>query len=392
MDVRDNLGVHIETSLVPSGKWSNADLSQISVDPYYFYRLAYAPPKAQEGSCHSVKVVVNRPDSFVFARNQYCNVKNAPEDPLLGTAFGKRLETFAGSPEEGKLNAWLQTGFFYANEDRVRIEVALDFSWNSLKRKWSQGSLNAMVGVVGLVSRQKDSALIARFSDFGCCSRDTPHFVATSGGHADAFPQEEVLMIPTRYEVQTYLPSGDDDLRMVLSDDVNFDTGSNPWCADYNSENGAPAPTAQLGALSAPAGTIVGNGIKNFDPKGGPDGPGKENTIAGDYLSQSYKDYLNYVYDLFAGVSIGWGGPDTRMCWAGPNCGYNWLTAPDPKMGPSFASLGPPGPWAAAIVGARQSDGKAITTYMKNHPGVTQVPESLLLQAETCALPLSNFP
>jgi len=221
-DVRDSLGSHIEHSSEPTSRWSTSDISSYAVIPFYFYRLAYVPPGSQQGSCHRVKVVVNRPDSFVFARSQYCNVKNAPEDPLMGTEFGKRLEGFAASRKEGKLSTWLQAGFFYAGENRVHVNVALDFLWNSLKRKWSNGSLSATIGVMGLVYAQGDTTLVARFSDFACCSRDAPNFVSTNGPHRNAFPEEDELMIPTRYETQIYLSPGNYHLRVVLSDNSNF--------------------------------------------------------------------------------------------------------------------------------------------------------------------------
>ena len=228
MDVRDNFGQHAERFSVPAGKWSTPDFPG-AVETYsrYLYRLAYTPPKSPTGSCHSVKVPVNRPNSFVFARSQYCNVNHAPQDPLLGTEFGKRLEILAGSQEAGKLSVWPQTGSFYAGGNSMRVSVALDFPWDSLKRKWIKGSLNATIGVMGLVYSQ-DATLVARFSDFGCCSPDAPNFIATNGPHFDAFPQNEPLLIPARYETQIYLPPGDYDLRIVVSDDSNFGRVSVP--------------------------------------------------------------------------------------------------------------------------------------------------------------------
>ena len=225
VDVRDNFGHHAEHSSVPTGKWSTSDFPGLTIASHLrdFYRLVYTPPKTPEGSCHQIKVVVNRPDSFAFARSRYCNVKNAPQDPLLGTAFGKRLETLAGSQEAGELSAWLQAGFFYAEGNKVRVSIALDFPWDSLKRKWVNGALNATIGVMGLVYSH-DATLLARFSDFGCCSPDAPNFIITNGPqpHLDAFPQNEPFMIPTRYETQIYLPPGNYELRVVISDDRNF--------------------------------------------------------------------------------------------------------------------------------------------------------------------------
>jgi hypothetical protein len=228
VDVRDNFGHHVEQSSTPTAKWSASDIPYLVVpDSRYVYRLAYTPPKSSEGSCHHVRVVVNRPDSVVFARSQYCNVKNAPGDQLLGTAFGKRLETLAGSLETGKLSVWLQAGFFHADESKVRVNVALDFPWDSLKRKWIKGSLNATIGVIGLVYSQ-DARIVARFTDFGCCSPDVPNFAATNRLQRDAFPELDVLRIPTRYETQIYVPPGNYDLRIVISDDSNFGRVSVP--------------------------------------------------------------------------------------------------------------------------------------------------------------------
>jgi hypothetical protein len=124
---------------------------------------------------------VARKDAFVYARSQYCNILDAPDDPLNGTAFGKKVGSYATSEKEAaKIALSLQAGFLYSEANAGRAVLALEFPWDSLKREWSAGNLNATIGVLGLVYR-KDGTLATRFSDFGCCPSDEPNFTSTTG-------------------------------------------------------------------------------------------------------------------------------------------------------------------------------------------------------------------
>jgi hypothetical protein len=229
IDARDNLGDHMEWSETPAGKWSTVETPPgiVRGPTLYLYRVAYRPTQSAEGSCHRVEVKVDRPDAFVYARSQYCRVQHAPRDPLNRTPFGQHLESKASSGKQGKLGLSLQAGFFYTHTNLARVELVLDFPWNSLQRKWRNGSLYATIGVMGLIYR-KDGTLVARFSDFGCCPSDRPGFVATDGPHLKAAPFLDAVLVPTRFETQIDLQPGEYNLQIVLSDGSKFGRAKAP--------------------------------------------------------------------------------------------------------------------------------------------------------------------
>lgn len=223
VDARDNFGFHIEHSETPLGKWSTAEMPQGYGSSFvlHLYRIAYVPPRSENGSCHQVSVKVGRKDASVYARSQYCTVVNSPDDPLNGTVFGNKLDGYATSEKEAKIALSLQAAFLDTNTNAARVDLTLEFPWHSLKREWSEGSLYATIGVLGLVYR-KDGTLAKRFSDFGCCASDEPNFLSTNGRHHDAYPEMDITYIPTRYETQIDLPPGEYNLRLILSDGSKF--------------------------------------------------------------------------------------------------------------------------------------------------------------------------
>jgi len=254
VNARDSAGWHIEYSYTPQGKWSTSDLGPLLVPGdtgyrdstgwhpgfYYaphsewnftgvrygpgsagfFYRIAYVPPKSEEGSCHKVRVGVNRPNASVFARREYCNVKHAPSDPLEDTKLGDRLQGYAAAGRKGGIPVSLQAAVLHTDANHGRVDVALSFPWYRLWREWREGTLFATIGVLGMVY-DKDGILVMRFTDFGCCSQERPDFLRGKR-HAKADPDRDKSLIPTRYEAQLDLPPGDYKLRMALTDGHEF--------------------------------------------------------------------------------------------------------------------------------------------------------------------------
>jgi hypothetical protein len=236
-DVVDNftlhaVTLHAEYSYTPRGIWSCPDQSQspIRSHPLYRYLLAYAPPASAEGSCHQIKVKVDRPHAVVYARSAYCNTEHSPSDPLNGTPFGKEMERDLASAEAGKISLSLQTGIFLTDTDSVRVHIALEFPWKSLKHEWRYQRLYATIGVMGMAYR-KDGTVATRFSDQACCPSDDPHIIegATSDQDFSAF---DLVHIPNRYDTQIDLPPGEYDLRVVLSDGSKFGRVEVPLTVD----------------------------------------------------------------------------------------------------------------------------------------------------------------
>jgi len=251
--VRDTLGFHHAWSYTPLGKWSARDLVVWARPTGFlprYYLIAFAPPTSPEGSCHQLKVLVDSTDAEVFARDQYCNVQDYASDPLYGTPLGKLMETGVPSSRHHTIPLSLQAASFYTGTNTARVDIALElpmdfyityasasspgiqFTSAHLKYEWKD--LNA-IGVLGMVYK-KDGVLAKRFSDLGCCARAYPELWLAYSGQG---PHEEdqrfewdPINLPTRYEAQIDLPSGEYNLVTVLSDGPNFGRVAEPLNID----------------------------------------------------------------------------------------------------------------------------------------------------------------
>lgn len=237
--VRDNQGVHGEYSDSPAAKWSSSDVQPLLAGHGYlseYYNVAFAPDISELSGCHEIKAKVDRPHSVVYHRREYC-AGQSPTDTLNGTKFGKQMERELVSAEPGKIPLSLQTGVFYSEANRGRVQISLEFPWDSLIHYWDRDwVLHASIGALGMVYTE-DGHLVARFSDLACCSEfSTMHFEGIAGLHPETFrqasqdagPEFDPLKIadrrrlPTRYETQVDLPPGEYDLRLLLSDGEKF--------------------------------------------------------------------------------------------------------------------------------------------------------------------------
>ena len=227
--VQDNLSQHDEWSYTPKGKWITSDLPSRDFYPApvasYGYVVAYAPTHAADGSCRRIDVKVDWPNSLVYSRKEYCDVAHSTSDLLKGTKFGQEMERDATALKSGKIPLSVQATVFYEGPDLSRVDIALGFPWDSLKREWRGRTLYASIGVLGMIYR-KDGTVAARFSDFACCSEDDPIFIW--GDNAFMPWVEDPGIIPASYETRVDLPPGDYDLRVVLSDGSKFGRVSAP--------------------------------------------------------------------------------------------------------------------------------------------------------------------
>jgi hypothetical protein len=245
--VFDNIGHHNEISIdEPRGKWSTASsqmqwpvqtgLPKRLVDEDHFYVVAYSPSASPQGSCHTIEVKVDHPNSLVFARSEYCNVKHSSSDPLNGTTFSGRLEQYAASDETGRIKLSLQASVFYRDSNAALVDIALEFPSDSLKRAWTDrrlkglAELSATIDILGMLYDRKDGTMAARFSSMGCCV-DVPRF-SRGWGQGAAQPENERWNIPAGYETQMDLPPGAYNLVVVLSDGEKFGRVERPVIVD----------------------------------------------------------------------------------------------------------------------------------------------------------------
>jgi hypothetical protein len=220
-NVRDNEGHHTEYMGPGGGKWSTAEWPPGfggDLDAPQHYLIAYTVPESPEGSCHQIKVKVNRPNAVVAARGDYCNTKHSTADPANGTGLGQQLEHVLTSAESSKVEIYLTAIALYSNSDTARVHITLDWPWESLKVE------SKTKGVLGMVFN-KEGRLVTRFSDLaerqGLADRDLRDW-PTWNGHRPYSDLHEMGVVETRYETQVTLPPGEYDLRVVLGDGKTF--------------------------------------------------------------------------------------------------------------------------------------------------------------------------
>ncbi len=138
-------------------------LEKIGKEQNEFYMLSYTPPESTEGSCHVLRVKVDRSGATVRARTGYCNVKS--QDMLAGEpATEKNLEKLITSSAPGTPGASMMAPFFYTSPDTARATVAMEIPSDAIKFEKVKGKLRAVLNVLG-IAYSPDGAVAARFSD-----------------------------------------------------------------------------------------------------------------------------------------------------------------------------------------------------------------------------------
>jgi VWFA-related protein len=139
-----------------------AGLQQIGEEQTEHYVLSYTPPDSKEGSCHTLRVKVERGGATVRARSSYCATKSL--DLIAGTQAAKDLESRAAGAEAGNLAASIQLPYFYIGPGVARVHLAMEITPGTLKFENQKGKLHAEVNLLGIASTQ-DGGVGARFSD-----------------------------------------------------------------------------------------------------------------------------------------------------------------------------------------------------------------------------------
>jgi VWFA-related protein len=139
-----------------------AGLQQIGEEQTEYYVLSYTPPESKEGSCHTLRVKIDRGGATVRARSSYCAAE--PLDLITGTAAAKELESRAAGAEAGDIRASIQLPYFYVSPGVARVHLAMEIAPGALKFETQKGKLHAEVNLLGIASTP-DGGVGARFSD-----------------------------------------------------------------------------------------------------------------------------------------------------------------------------------------------------------------------------------
>lgn len=137
-------------------------LDRIGKEQSEFYLLGYVPQASSEGSCHTLKVKVNKGGTEVRSRSGYCNSR--PVDPLVGKPLEKQMEIQAAGTQPGSIQGAMQVPYFYTGPNIARINLAMDIPGDALNFNKEKGKYHSNVNVLG-IAYKPDGSVGARFSD-----------------------------------------------------------------------------------------------------------------------------------------------------------------------------------------------------------------------------------
>jgi VWFA-related protein len=177
-----------------------AGLERIGKEQNEYYIVGYTPPDSRDGSCHTIKVKVDRGGTIVRSRTGYCNVK--PIDLLAGKPIERELESHAAA-DHVSASGSLEAPFFSTSPNVARVDLIMEIPSDAIKFQKEKGKFQSDLNVLGIATKT-DGTEVARFSD-------TVHL---------EFEKDELKEFnkkPFRYENQFDIASGEYKLAVVFS-------------------------------------------------------------------------------------------------------------------------------------------------------------------------------
>ena len=183
-------------------------LEKIAKEQNAYYILGYTPVDTPEGSCHTLKVKVDRGGTSVRSRAGYCNARS--KDMLAGNPIEKTMESRVAGTSKGNIEASMTAPFFYTGPNTARVAVTLEIPTQSIKFEKVKGKQHAAVNVLGIAYTQ-DGTVAARFSDIVKLDLDNTKEV------------EKFKQAPMHYENQFDMATGTYSFKVV------FDSGGDSF-------------------------------------------------------------------------------------------------------------------------------------------------------------------
>ena len=137
-------------------------LQRISAEMSQFYVLGYVPKETAEGSCHTLKVKLNKGGMEVRSRSGYCNVR--PTNPLEGKPLEKQMEAQASGATSGTIHASMQAPYFYSAPNVARVNLSMEIPGDAVVFNKDKGKYHANVNILGIAYKE-DGSVGAKFSD-----------------------------------------------------------------------------------------------------------------------------------------------------------------------------------------------------------------------------------
>ena len=182
-----------------------AGLQRVGQEQSGYYTLSYSPPESNDGSCHALRVKVNRGGATVRARSNYCNAK--PLDLLAGTTLGKDLESRAAGTQRGDIGASIELPYFYISPGVARVHLAMEITTGALKFESQKGKLHAEINLLG-IGNAADGGVAARFSEAVKLDFDNQAQVERFKGTPLHY-EKEFKIAPGQYSFTMVFNSGD---------------------------------------------------------------------------------------------------------------------------------------------------------------------------------------
>jgi len=171
------------------------ELGRIAEDQEEHYVLGYTPAESPAGSCHELRVAVDRAGLEVRARKGYCAAKPVSLLAAGGGAKAGEISGAAAAAASGILTAAMQLPYFYASANVARVNLAMEIPTSKIKFEKAKGKPHAELRVTG-VATKPGGEVAGRFND-------TVNLDFESTKESDAFAKQ-----PYHYEYQFNLPPG----------------------------------------------------------------------------------------------------------------------------------------------------------------------------------------
>jgi VWFA-related protein len=180
-------------------------LEKIGQEQKEYYLIGYTPPDSPEGSCHKLRVKVDRHGTTVRARTGYCNARS--NNALAGTSIERELESLPASPPGG-VNAWIEAPFFYGSDNLARVNLAMEIPLKKIKTDKERGKLRGTVHMLGIAHRP-DGSVAARFSESVALEFDDEKRIEAFLA-APLHYQNQFEIVPGSYSLEVAYDAGDD--------------------------------------------------------------------------------------------------------------------------------------------------------------------------------------
>jgi len=222
--VFDNLGGYRELVGPGGGTWAIPLLEtpNLSEGPDLpGYDIAFTPTPSPDGSCHALQVAVDRPDSLVFARTEFCDARRSAADPLKGTQLGRQLQADLQRNRPSKISIAVAAIPLFTSQGRTQVRFVLDYA--SEPEYGSCSSNPAEIGILGEVYSDNGTRMLS-FSDKSSrmYGDDLLGWRFLTGLAARMTNTPCPFQAPLRYETQVELPAGNFRLQIGFMDGKEF--------------------------------------------------------------------------------------------------------------------------------------------------------------------------